>query len=321
VGSRYVARRLLLFVPTLLGASIFIFVLMRLVPGDIAEILVYQTGGETSTIQQKQIRQIRQELGLDKPVVVQYLDWLGNAARGDFGQSYTQQRPVADILKERVPRSIELAVLTILLAMLWAVPLGVISAVRQNRWADYVVRILSISGLSVPIFFSGVLVLYLLVRLFKWLPPLEFVSFTADPVENLKQLIWPALVQAFYISAPITRLTRSQLLEVIRQDYVRTARAKGLAERAVIYRHALANSLLPVVTFVGWWGGRLLGGIVIVEIIFSVPGMGSALAHAVTQRDYPTVQAMVFVMALVFLALNLLVDLLYAWLDPRIKYA
>ena len=321
MGSRYVARRLLLFVPTLLGASIFIFVLMRLVPGDIAEILVYQTGGETSVIQQKQIRQIRQELGLDKPVVVQYLDWLGNAARGDFGQSYTQQRPVADILKERVPRSIELAVLTILLAMLWAVPLGVISAVRQNRWADYVVRVLSISGLSVPIFFSGVLVLYLLVRLFKWLPPLEFVSFTANPVENLKQLIWPALVQAFYISAPITRLTRSQLLEVIRQDYVRTARAKGLAERAVVYRHALANSLLPVVTFIGWWGGRLLGGIVIVEIIFSVPGMGSALAHAVTQRDYPTVQAMVFLMALIFLTLNLFVDFLYAWLDPRIKYA
>jgi len=321
MAGRYVARRLLLFVPTLLGASIFIFVLMRLVPGDIAEILVYQTGGETSAIQEKQIRQIRQELGLDQPVVVQYLDWLGNAARGDFGQSYTQQRPVADILKERVPRSIELAVLTILLAMLWAVPLGVVSAVRQNTWADYVVRVLSISGLSVPIFFSGVLVLYLLVAIFKWLPPLEFVSFTTSPVENLKQLIWPALVQAFYISAPITRLTRSQLLEVIRQDYVRTARAKGLAERAVVYRHALANSLLPVVTFIGWWGGRLLGGIVIVEIIFSVPGMGSALAHAVTQRDYPTVQAMVFVMALVFLALNLLVDLLYAWLDPRIKYA
>ncbi|MEK7701118.1 MAG: ABC transporter permease [candidate division NC10 bacterium] len=321
MAGRYVARRLLLFVPTLVGASIFIFVLMRLVPGDIAEILVYQTGGETSAIQQKQIRQIRQELGLDRPVVVQYLDWVGNAARGDFGQSYTQQRPVADILKERVPRSIELAVLTILLAMLWAVPLGVVSAVHQNRWADYVVRVLSISGLSVPIFFSGVLVLYLLVRLFKWLPPLEFVSFTADPVENLKQLIWPALVQAFYISAPITRLTRSQLLEVIRQDYVRTARAKGLAERAVVYRHALANSLLPVVTFVGWWGGRLLGGIVIVEIIFSVPGMGSALAHAVTQRDYPTVQAMVFLMALIFLMLNLLVDLLYTWLDPRIKYA
>jgi len=283
---RYVARRLLLFVPTLVGASILIFVLLRLVPGDIAEILVYQTGSEASAIQQKQIRQIRAELGLERPVVVQYLDWLGGALRGDFGRSYMQKRPVADILRERVPRSLELALLTILIALVWAVPLGVVSAVRQNTWADYLVRVLSISGLSLPIFFTGVLVLYLLVRLFGWLPPLEFVSFTVSPLENLKRLIWPALVQAYYISAPITRLTRSQLLEVIRQDYVRTARAKGLGERAVVYRHALTNSLLPVVTFAGWWGGRLLGGIVIVEIIFSVPGMGSALAQAVSQRDY-----------------------------------
>jgi peptide/nickel transport system permease protein len=321
VSSRYVARRLLLFVPTLLGASVLIFVLLRLVPGDIAEILVYQTGSEASAVQQKQIRQIRADLGLDRPLVVQYVGWLADAARGDFGQSSLQRRPVVEILKERVPRSLELAVLTILIAMAWAVPLGIVSAVHQNRWADYLVRGLSLSGLSLPIFFTGVLVLYALVRFFRWLPPLEFVELWADPVENLKQLIWPALVQAYYISAPITRLTRSQLLEVIRQDYVRTARAKGLGERVVVYRHALANSLLPVVTFLGWWGGRLLGGILIVEIIFSVPGMGSALAQAVSQRDYPTVQAFVFVMALVFLGINLLVDLLYAWLDPRIKYA
>ena len=186
---RYVARLLLLFVPTLVGASILIFVLLRLVPGDIAEILVYQTGSEASAIQQKQIRQIRAELGLDRPVVVQYLDWLGGALRGDFGRSYMQKRPVADILRERVPRSLELALLTILIALVWAVPLGVVSAVRQNTWADYLVRVLSISGLSLPIFFTGVLVLYLLVRLFGWLPPLEFVSFTVSPLENLKQLI------------------------------------------------------------------------------------------------------------------------------------
>jgi len=320
VGGRYLARRLLLFPPTLVGASILIFVLLRLVPGDIAEILVYQTGSESSAVQQKQIRQLRAELGLDRPVAVQYVDWLGKTLRGDFGQSYSQKRPVAAILKERVPRSLELALLTLLIAVLWAVPLGVVSAVRANTWIDYVVRVLSVSGLSPPVFVTGVLTLYLLVRLFGWLPPLEFVSFTVSPVENLKQLIWPALAQAYYISAPITRLTRSQLLEVIRQDYVRTARAKGLGERAVVYRHALSNSLLPVVTFIGWWGGRLLGGIVIVEIIFSIPGMGSALAQAVSQRDYPTVQAMVFVMALIFLTLNLLVDLVYAWLDPRIKY-
>ena len=317
----YVLRRLLLFVPTLFGASLLIFVLMRLVPGDIAQILVYQTGSESSAVQEKQIRQIRAELGLDRPVVVQYVAWLRDMARGDFGYSYSQRRPVNDILVERFPRSMELAALTLLLAVLWSIPLGVVSAVRQNTWLDYVVRVFSISGLSLPIFFTGVLILWLLVRVFRWMPPLEYVSLVANPVENLKQLIFPALAQAYYISAPIMRLTRSQMLEVIRQDYVRTARAKGLGERAVVYRHALRNSLLPVVTFIGWWGGRLLGGVVIMEIIFAVPGVGLALVQAVSYRDYPTVQAIIFVMALVFLTVNLAVDMLYGWLDPRIHYA
>ena len=317
----YIARRLLLFVPTLLGASLLIFVLMRLVPGDIAEILVYQTGSESSAVQKRQIEQIRRELGLDRPVATQYLSWLAGAVRGDFGYSYSQRRPVNEILAERFPRSMELAAVTLILAALWSIPLGVVSAVRQNTWLDYLVRVLSISGLSLPIFFTGVLILYLLVRVFRWLPPLEYVSLTEAPVENLKQLIWPALAQAYYISAPIMRLTRSQMLEVVRQDYVRTARAKGLGERVVMYRHALRNSLLPVVTFIGWWGGRLLGGVVIMEIIFAVPGMGLALVQAVSYRDYPTVQAIIFVMALIFLAVNLAVDVLYGWLDPRIRYA
>ena len=317
----YIARRLLLFVPTLLGASLLIFVLMRLVPGDIAEILVYQTGSESSAVQKRQIEQIRRELGLDRPVATQYLAWLAGAARGDFGYSYSQRRPVSEILAERFPRSMELAAVTLLLAALWSIPLGVVSAVRQNTWLDYLVRVLSISGLSLPIFFTGVLILWALVRFFRWLPPLEFVSLLDDPAENLKQLVWPALAQAYYISAPIMRLTRSQMLEVVRQDYVRTARAKGLGERAVMYRHALRNSLLPVVTFIGWWGGRLLGGVVIMEIIFAVPGMGLALVQAVSYRDYPTVQAIIFLMALIFLAVNLAVDVLYGWLDPRIRYA
>ncbi len=317
----YIARRLLLFVPTLLGASLLIFVLMRLVPGDIAEILVYQTGSESSAVQKRQIEQIRRELGLDRPVLTQYLSWLAGTLRGDFGYSYSQRRPVSEILAERFPRSMELAAVTLLLAALWSIPLGVVSAVRQNTWLDYLVRVLSISGLSLPIFFTGVLILYLLVRVFRWLPPLEYVSLTEAPAENLKQLIWPALAQAYYISAPIMRLTRSQMLEVIRQDFVRTARAKGLGERVVMYRHALSNSLLPVVTFIGWWGGRLLGGVVIMEIIFAVPGMGLALVQAVSYRDYPTVQAIIFVMALIFLAVNLAVDLLYGWLDPRIRFA
>jgi peptide/nickel transport system permease protein len=318
---QYVVRRLLLFVPTLFGASLLVFVLMRLVPGDIAEILVYQTGSESSTIQKRQIQQIRGELGLDRPVLEQYASWMAGAVRGDFGQSYSQRRPVRDILAERFPRSMELAGLTLAIAVVWAVPLGVISAVKQNGWMDYAARILSLSGLSLPLFVTGALLLWGLVRLFRWIPPLEFVAFTENPLENLKQLIWPALCQAYYISAPITRLTRSQMLEVIRHDYVRTARAKGLGERAVVYRHALKNALLPVVTFIGWWGGRLLGGLVIMEIIFVVPGMGTALVQAVSQRDYPTVQAMIFVMALVFLLVNLVIDLLYAWLDPRIRYA
>ena len=318
---RYVLRRLLLFIPTLFGASLLVFILLRLVPGDIAEILVYQTGSESSTVQKKQIQQIRAELGLDRPVLVQYGHWMWDALRGDFGQSYSQRRPVSAILAERFPRSMELAGLTLFLAVIWAVPLGVISAVRQNTWVDYVARIVSLSGLSFPLFVTGALILWALVRFFRWIPPLEFVPLTENPLENLKQLIWPALCQAYYISAPITRLTRSQMLEVIRHDYVRTARAKGLAERAVVYRHALKNALLPVVTFVGWWGGRLLGGLVIMEIIFVVPGMGTSLVQAVSQRDYPTVQAFIFVMAVVFLLVNLAVDLLYAWLDPRIRYA
>ena len=265
MGGRYLARRLLLFPPTLVGASILIFVLLRLVPGDIAEILVYQTGSESSTVQQKQIRQLRAELGLDRPVALQYGLFVANVLRGDLGRSIHFREPAVGVVLGYLPATLELAlrvadvmrdVETERRADLVKIDrsLGLlqnntgVEVMRNRQMLDYLVRVLSISGLSLPIFFTGVLTLYLLVRLFGWLPPLEFVSFTVSPVENLKQLIWPALAQAYYISAPITRLTRSQLLEVIRQDYVRTARAKGLGERAVVYRHALSNSLLPVVT-------------------------------------------------------------------------
>jgi peptide/nickel transport system permease protein len=316
----YILRRLLLFVPTLFGASLLIFVLMRLVPGDIAEILVYQTGSEASSVQKKQIEQIRKELGLDRPIVAQYLAWLAGAVRGDFGYSYSQRRPVNEILVERFPRSMELAVLTLLLAAVWSIPLGVISAVRQNTWLDYLVRILSISGLSLPIFFTGVLILYLLVRVFRWLPPLEYVSLIESPLENLKQLIWPALAQAYYISAPIMRLTRSQMLEVVRQDYVRTARAKGLGERAVMYRHALRNSLLPVVTVAGDLATSLVNGAVVVETVFGWPGIGKLMIDAIIQRDFAVVQSTVLVTATAIFILNIAIDILYAILDPRIRY-
>lgn len=317
----YLWRRLVLFVPSILGMSIFIFVLMRMVPGDIAHILVYEAGTEFSEAAEKQVKKIRQELGLNDPLVVQYTSWGMDVLKGDFGYSYWERRPVLDILKERFPRSLELATMTFILSMLWAIPLGVYSAVRQNSWADHVVRALSISGLSLPLFFSGILILYLLVGVFHWMPPLEFTSFFEDPAANFRQLIWPAAAQAFYISAPVMRLTRSQMLEVIREDYVRTARSKGLREGPVVYKHALRNALLPVVTFAGLLGGRLLGGQIIMENIFAVPGMGTALVAAVNFRDYPTIQALVFLMAFIFLTLNLVVDMLYGWLDPRIRHA
>ncbi len=317
----YIIRRLLMFIPSLLGVCIVIFVLMRMVPGDYAEILVYDAGSEEHKVAQAEIAKIRKELGTDKPIPVQFANWMKGAVRGDFGYSYIESRPVWEMLAEWFPRTMELAILTLILATLWAVPLGVVSAVKQDRWPDYICRMLSISGLSIPIFFSGILMLYFLVHFFRWLPPLEYMSIWEDPAENLKKIIWPALAQAFYISAPIARLTRSQLLEVIREDYVRTARSKGLIEQIVIFRHALKNALLPVVTFTGWWVGRLLGGIVVMEIIFQIPGMGQGLITSVNNRDYPTVQAIVFILSTVFLTLNLLIDLLYAWLDPRIRYS
>ena len=317
----YLWRRLFLFIPSLFGMSVIIFVLMRLVPGDVAHILVYESGTEYSKAAEKQVEKIRDELGLNRPLVVQYISWVAGLAQIDFGYSYWERRPVLEILKERFPRSLELATMTFILAMILAVPLGVYSAVRQNSWADHFVRAFSISGLSIPLFFSGVLILYLLVGVFSWMPPLEYVSIFEDPMENLRQLIWPAVAQAFYVSAPIMRLTRSQMLEVIREDYIRTARSKGLREQLVVYKHGLRNALLPVVTFAGVLAGRLLGGQIIMENIFAIPGMGTALIAAVGFRDYPTIQAMVFLTSIIYLTLNLVVDLLYGWLDPRIRHA
>jgi len=318
--TAYLIRRLLLFIPALLGMSIIVFVLVHLVPGDYAELLVYQAATVSAEEAEKQVAKVRQELGLDRPLLVQYLDWVVGVARGDFGYSYVERRPVSQILRERFPRTLELALLTLGIAVFLALPLGILSAVKQDTWLDYLARVISIAGLSIPLFFSAVLFLYISSTYFQWMPPLEFISFYDDPVENLKQMVFPAAVQAFYIMAPIARLTRSQMLEVIREDYIRTARAKGLAERVVILRHALRNALIPVVTFIGWWGGRLLGTVTIIEVVFSVPGVGNQLINAVFNRDYPTVQAIILVLAGAFLVINLVIDLLYAWLDPRIRY-
>src|SRR5919106_2741205 len=312
---RYIVQRLLLFIPAMLGVTLVAFVLIRLVPGDIATILVCEAGTERAGAAEQAVQKMRRELGLDRPIAVQYANWLPGAIRGDFGYSYWERRPVSEILGERFPRTLQLALMTVVLALCWAIPLGITSAVRQDTALDYLARLVSI-----PAFFVGVLLLFFLVRFFQWMPPLEFTPLSDDPAANLKQLIWPALAEAYYISAPITRLTRSLMLEVIREDFVRTARAKGLPERLVVFRHALRNMLILLVTFVGWSGGRLLGGVVVMELIFAVPGIGTGLIDAVNHRDYPTVQAIVVMMALVFLTLNLCIDLLYGWLDPRIRH-
>jgi peptide/nickel transport system permease protein len=318
--ATYTARRLLLFVPTLFGVTIGIFVLLRIVPGDIAEIIASESGAETAATVKANVDAIRRELRLDQPLARQYVEWLDAFRRGDLGYSYWERRPVGEIVGERLPRTLELAVLTLTLALVWAIPLGIVAAVYQNGWVDYVMRCLSVLGMSLPLFLTGVLVLYVLTHFFRWMPPLDFREFAEAPLVNLQQLIWPAVAQAAYISAPISRLTRAQMLDVIREDYVRTARAKGVHELVITGSHAFRNALLPVVTFVGWWGGRLLGGVVVMEIVFGVPGMGTTLVDAINHRDYPTVQAIVLIMTLTFLGLNLLIDLLYGWLDPRIRY-
>ena len=302
----FVVRRLLLAVPVLLGVVFVVMLTVDLLPGDAVTLML----GEHAT--KDAVAKLRDHLGLDKPFLVRYLEYVGRVARGDLGRSIQQNRPVVSELADTWPATLQLTVAALVLAAGAGILAGVASAVWPNSVFDALARLGSLFGLSMPIFWTGLVLIVVFSLWLNWLP--------VGGAGSLAHLILPAVTLALPSVAMISRMTRAAVLDVLREDYVRTARAKGLGERAVVYRHALSNSLLPVVTFIGWWGGRLLGGIVIVEIIFSVPGMGSALAAAVAQRDYPTVQAMVFVMALVFLTLNLLVDLLYAWLDPRIKY-
>ncbi|MBI4338328.1 MAG: ABC transporter permease [Chloroflexi bacterium] len=313
--SKYIIKRLLLFIPSALGILLVVFVLVRLVPGDV----VAAMAGDASVSEaDRQI--IQRQLGLDRPLVVQFVVWFGNVLQGDFGQSIWEKRPVVDMLKERIPRSLELTAIAVTLGVVWGITLGVISAIRRRTLVDYVVRVISIAGISLPSFVTGILLLYLMLKLFHWSPPVFYETIWANPGSNLVHQMLPAMVLGFAAAAPIARLTRSSLLEVIGEDYMRTARAKGLSERVVIMRHALKNALLPVITLSGGLVAGLLGGVVIVEAIFVIPGMGTGLIDAVTQRDYPALQAYVIVMSLIYLTVNLLVDLSYGLIDPRIRY-
>lgn len=313
--TSYIIRRLLLMFLTLVGMSIIIFVLLRLVPGNIADILFDSAG----FIDPQEKAYLEQELGLDQPLWKQYWDWISGLAVGDLGYSYVSELPAAAELGPRIPITAKLAGLALFFSVLIGLPLGVISAVRQNSWADYVVRIVSLSGLSLPSFWLGLLILTAFVAWAGYIP-----IYTNEPrnwLQELGLLSIPAAAVGFRASAIIMRLTRSSMLEVMRQDYIRTARSKGATENTINYRHALRNAVLPVTTIIGIEAAFLIGGLIVTETVFNIPGVARFLVEAIQWRDYPIVQNLVMLIALITVTVNLIVDLLYAVLDPRIRYS
>jgi peptide/nickel transport system permease protein len=311
----YLVRRFLLMVLTLFGMSILIFVMLRLVPGDIADILTNASGMSDPAEKAK----IAKDLGIDQPILVQYGKWIGGLARGDLGYAYVSEQPALDEILPRIPISGKLAGMALFFAVLLGVPLGVISAVRQNTKLDYLLRIISLSGLSLPAFWLGLLVLMASVQWFGTIP--IYNSDAHGFWEDVSMLALPAIVVGFRSSALIMRLTRSSMLEVLRQDYIRTARSKGASIFAVNFKHALRNALLPVVTVIGIEAAFLVGGLIVTETVFNIPGVARFLVEAILWRDYPIVQNLVMLIAFVVVLINFLVDMAYMALDPRIKFA
>ena len=314
----YLGKRLLLVIPTLLGVASVVFVIMRVIPGDVA--LLILGGDDGGRIDRAQLAAMHRQLGLDQPLLVQFGHWLWGVLHFDFGNSLWTGQPVMGELVARLPLSLELAVLATIVSVLLAIPLGMLAAVRQDTWVDYVVRVVSIGGLAIPSFWVGILIILLLVISFGWGPPLEYTLPWVDPWANFQQMVWPVVTVGYRYAAVTTRMTRSTLLEVLRDDYIRTAWAKGLGERAVVFRHALKNAMLPVITLIGTEFAFLIGGLVVTETVFTLNGVGRFVVDAVAHRDYPVVQALVFVIAFGFVVVNLLIDLTYAWFDPRIRY-
>ena len=313
---KYVIRRLLLAVPVLLLSSLIVFSLMRVMPGDALTALMAESGN----VGERELKKLRADLGLDKPYHEQYALWVWQMVSFNPGHSIFTNEPIPVALRKAVPVTLELAALAMVLGLVIAIPIGVLSATRQDTGADYVGRVVAVSGLSLPDFWLGTLVITFAAIWFNWIPPIGYVSFWDSPWRNLQQFLLPAAVLGFRLSAATMRMTRSTVLEVLREDYVRTAWAKGLAGRFVVYKHALKNALIPVVTIVGGQLGTLLAGTVVVETIFALPGMGRLTVEAILFRDYPVVQTNVMLVAATLVSLNLLVDLTYAWLDPRIRY-
>ena len=309
-------RRLALLVPTLLGVSIVVFVLVRLLPGD-AVALQLQDARSTAADEAA----LRSHLGIDRPIFVQYVDWLGSLARADLGHSFRTHQPVVEELAGRLPVTAELGVLALLIATVVAVAVGVTSAVKQDTWADYAARSTAIGLLAIPGFWLGTLVVTLPSVWWHWTPPLRYVRLTEDPVKNLSIIVIPAVILGLGLSGGLMRLVRTQMLEVLRQDFIRTASAKGLAEYTVVIHHALKNAFIPALTVLGLQVALLVSGTVVLESIFVLPGMGRYLLESVQARDYPSIQGLNLIFAVVIVFTNLLVDLLYGWLDPRVRYS
>ncbi len=315
--GNYIARRILQGLLVLFLVSFLVFALVRILPGDAILMQLDQAAAPTP----ENLEKARQELGLDRPFLEQYRTWMAGVLRSDLGYSLTSRRPVSQELLKRVSLTSHLAVLSLFIALLIALPIGVLSAVRQDTVADYCGRLFAILGLSLPDFWLATVVITFLAIWFRWIPPIGFAPIWVDPARNLSQLLIPAVIIGARLAAVSMRMTRSSLLEVLRQDYIRTARAKGLRERVVIVGHAFKNAFIPVVTIIGQQFSVLLGGTVIVEFIFLQPGVGSLMLDAVQLRDYTLIQGAVLFFATVIVVMNLLVDLSYAWLDPRIRYS
>jgi len=315
--QRYILRRFLLMIPTLFGVAVVVFLLLRVAPGDIVEL---KYGGVGAYVSKEAMDQERAQLGLDKPLWRQFGDWMWGIARFDFGNSMWTGRPITYEIAIRLQLSLQLAIMATLVAVLLSIPLGTIAALRQDTWVDYVVRVFSIAGLAMPSFWLGILMILGMLIFFRWLPPMFFTPIWVDPWANLSQLIWPALAVGYRYSAVATRMTRSAVLEVLREDYIRTARAKGLWENLILTRHALKNAMLPVVTVIGLEFAFLIGGLVVTEQVFNLNGIGMLFVEAITRRDYTMTQALVLLVSFTFIVVNFVMDLVYAWLDPRIRY-
>lgn len=316
----YILRRLFLAIPTLFGVTVLIFIAMRVIPGDPLEMMRVEGAG-TVILTDEQLAAARASLGLDQPLYRQYLSWMADIARGDLGQSFWRGDNISEIILRRAPITFEIAFLAVIISWLVGLPLGIVAAIRQNSIWDLLARLTVITFLAVPSFWIGMLIVMTLVLQFNWRPSLTIIHFQDDPIGNLQIVLGPAIVIGLGMAAVIARVARSATLEVLHEDFVRTARAKGLVERRVIWRHVLKNSLMQIVTVSALAFGGLLGGSVAVERAFGVPGLGLALVYAITERDWMMIQNLVLIYGVVFVVINLLVDISYAFLDPRIRYS